>query len=375
MPAFGTTLEPVRTKPGYPINVNSPDGFMTDPPGDLWYWGLYDSWTASLPPALTRATALLVNPLIRMPWVLTTPDGQELRPGDQDYPTWLVDPQLLNGSTGGPQRGVFPMLDRSDRFSTFSRWITAALWVGVGLMAYSPDSNGQPLAGTVQILSSHRLFRGSDGTWAFQLADGSLEPVDERGMVAGQRLVTIRHSLPGGVLGWHRDLLRMTGKLQQYATDTFDSGVPSGVLSTDAPINQKQADGARTEWETRQQRRSVAVLGNGVRYQQITMSPLDSELVAMSRLSNEQIAHACELPGWYLDAAQSSMTYSNAQDWRRDLVDGPLASWAARLEETVSALFPWGWRMSVDFSAYTTAVTPIPTQAQEAQNAPVPSAA
>lgn len=371
MPAFGSILEPVRTRPENPWNINSPDGFMTDPPGALWWWGMYDDWVASLPPGLTRGTSLLVNPLVRMPWIITTSEGDTLAPGDDGYPVWLTDPQLLNGSTGGPNGGTFDMLDRSDRFSVFARWITSALWTGVGLMAYTPDSAGQPRAGTVQILASHRLFRGPDG-WALQLSDGSLEPVDDRAMVAGQRLVTIRHSLPGGVLGWHRGLLRMTEAQQSYASTVYDTGVPSGVLSTDQPLTQPQADQARAEWHTRQASRTIAVLGNGARYQQVVASPVDTELVAMSRLSNEQLAHALELPAWYLDAAQSSMTYTNAQDWRRDLVDGPLASWAARLEETVSALFPWGWRLSVDFTAYTNVTVTTP---QEAPSAALPRSA
>lgn len=369
MPAFGSVTFPVRNHPDYPIDVNRPDGFMTEPSsmGELWWLGMHEWWTASLPPGLTRGTSLLVNPLVRMPWVITTADGGQLRPGDQGYPVWLTDPMLLNGSTGGPNSGTFAMLDRSDRFSTFARWITSALWTGVGILAFTPDSTGQPRAGTVQVVASHRLYRGSDG-WALATNGGGLEPVDEDGMVAGQRLVTIRHSLPGGVLGWHRGLLRMSERQQAYAANVYDVSVPSGVLSTDQPLNQAQADQARTEFTTRQATRSVAVLGNGTKYTQVVASPVDTELVAMSRLSNEQLAHALELPAWYLDAAQSSMTYTNAQDWRRDLVDGPLASWAARLEETVSALMPWGWRMSVDFTAYTTAaVTANPTQpAQEA---------
>lgn len=356
---FGTTLAPVRNHPNHPININSPDGFMTEPPGDMWWLGMHDWWESSLPPALTRGTALLVNPLVRMSWIVTTPDEQKLRPGDPGYPLWLADPQLLNGSSGGSNRGVFAMLDRCDRFSLWARWVTSALWTGVGLLAFTPDSAGQPLAGTVQVLASSRLYRGEDG-WALALTSSGLEPVDDDGMIRGQRLITIRHSLVGGVLGWHRDLLRMTTAQQKYSANVYDTGVPSGVLTTDQPLNQSQADMARTEWATRQASRSIAVLGNGAKYQQVVASPVDTELVAMTRLSNEALAHALELPAWYLDAAQSSMTYTNAQDWRRDLVDGPLASWAARLEDTLSAVMPWGWRLSVDFTAYTT-ITASPT--------------
>lgn len=356
MPAFGSVVAPVRSRPEYPLNVNSPAGFPSDyPPGDLWWVGLQSWWQTSIPPGITRATSVLCNPLVRMPWLIHRPDGSTVAPGDPGYPAWIQDPMLLNGSTGGPNVGRFASLDRLDRFDLWVRWITAAMWHGISPLAFTPDTNGQPVAGSVQALHPSRVYRGDDG-WALSV-NGHVEPIDDDGMVLGQRILLLRHSLPGGVLGWHAAQVQLANRLTQYAAETFDSAVPSGVLSTDQPINQNQADTARTEWETRQQRRSIAVLGNGSKYQQVTMTPVDAEIVALSNLSNEQIAHAFELPAWYLDASSDSGTYTNSLQWRQDLVDGPLASWSARLEETLGSLLPWGWALSVDFTAYTTPTT------------------
>jgi hypothetical protein len=362
LPAFGTTLAPVRTSQA--IDVNSPDGYMTDPPGDLWWIGLHTAWTRSIPAAVTRATAIIVNPLVRMPWHVTPPDGARLELGDPGYPVWLADPMLLNGSSGGPNSGTFDMLDRIDRFDLWARWIRDALWVGVGLLAFAPDSAGQPRAGSIQLLDPARLYRGEDG-WALATRSGGLVPIGADGMVLGHRLVPLRHSLPGGVFGRHRAQLELAGRLTSYAAESLDSAVPSGVLSTDQPINPAQADQTRTEWESTQQRRRIAVLGNGARYQQVVMSPVEAELVAMARLSNEQVAHMFELAAFNLDASTNSMTYSNAADNRQELVDGPLASWSARLEETLSALMSWGTRLTIDFTRYTT-----PTTIQEAPGGP-----
>lgn len=377
MPAFGTVLAPVRSQPGFPIEVNQPDGFPHDyPPGDLWWTGLHSDWQGAMPPGVTRATAIITNPLVRMPWTIVRPTTSRspsnppqsrigrllssvrsapgetvLAPGDPGYPTWLVDPQLANGSSGGANTGRLPQLDRGTRFDVLSRWLRDALWLGMGVLAAQLDSDGLPLAGTVQNIDPTRLYRGQDG-WALDVG-GHVEPVDEHGMVLGHRLILLRHSLPGGVLGWHRTQLRLSQRMTAYASETFDSGIPSGVLFTDQPLNQTQADASRTEWQTRQNTRSIAVLGNGTRYQPVAISPVDSELIAMGRASNESLAHAFELPAWYLDASTNTMTYNNAGWYRQDLVDGPLASWSARIEETVSALLPWGTRMSIDFTAYT----------------------
>ena len=51
------------------------------------------------------------------------------------------------------------------------------------------------------------------------------------------------------------------------------------------------------------------------------------------------------------------MTYANISEKRQDRVDGPLSSWSARIEETISALMPWGTVMRIDFTEYTTATT------------------
>jgi hypothetical protein len=65
-----------------------------------------------------------------------------------------------------------------------------------------------------------------------------------------------------------------------------------------------------------------------------------------------------ELPASMLDGfAGGSMTYSNRAEDQRAFVDGPLSSWASRVEESISALLPWGQSMSIDFTEYTKTTT------------------
>lgn len=347
---FGTVNDPVRSR--YDLNVNSPDGMPSAyPPGvDTWWTGLHWAWESQLPTAVTRATAIITNPLCRMPWLIRRPDGVMLGPDDPGYPAWLIDPALNGGSSGGPNSGAFPQLERPTRFDLLSRWVRDSLWLGLGLLAFSPSEFG-PRAGTVQVIQPTRLGRNGAG-WVLEI-DGALVPVDDAGMVAGMRLVPLRHSLPGGVLGWHRAQVGLADRMTRYATGTFDSGIPSGVLLSEFPMAQDQADEYRETWHERLYNRQVAVLGNGMRYEPIAISPVDAELIAMGRLSNESLAHAFELPAWYLDAAQNTMTYSNAQWYRQDLVDGVLSSWSARIEETISGLLPWGTRLVIDFTHFT----------------------
>jgi phage portal protein BeeE len=333
------------------MEVNSPAGFMTEPPGDLWWIGLHSWWETSIPSSVTKAESVLINPLVRMPWLVTR-DGTAIGPDDPGYPAWLTDPMLLNGSSGGSNLGVFDMLDRIDRFDFWAWWLKDAMRHGFGVLTFTPDSAGQPRAGTLQLVEPWRLWRGED-EWALDV-DGELHPVDGLGMVAGQRVVVLRHSIPGGVFGRHRAEMSLAQRTRQYGTEVLDTATPSGVLTTDQPINQAQSDFIRTRWEERLQRRTVAVLGNGAKYQQVTMTPVDAELVALSNLSDKQVAHMYELSAWELDAPSGdSMTYANIGEKRQDRVDGPLASWSARIEEVLSAVMPWGTRLRIDFDGYT----------------------
>lgn len=352
MPVFGTQTTPVRSIADPAYAVYAPEAY-----GDTWWTGLHWQWMDKIPPGVTRATAIIVNPLCRMPWLVDRPDGTTLAPGDRGYPVWIRDPQLLSGSSGGPWDSAFDALDRQDRFNFWSRWITSALWLGAGVLAYVPDGSGQPLAGKLQLVEPTRLYKSEEG-WAVDV-DGAIRDVDGQGDIEGSvyRLRLLRHSLPAGVFGRHRAQMDLANRITAYADETLNSDVPSGTLNSDMPLNQTQADQARKEWRDRQRNRQIAVLGNGVKYNQVLVSPVDAEIAAMGQLSNVQIAHMFEQPAWMLDAAQPSTTYTNAGDWRQDLVDGPLSSWSARLEGVLSALLPWGWRVRIDFTSYTTPTT------------------
>jgi phage portal protein BeeE len=333
---------------------------MTEPPGDLWWVGLHYWWEQGIPSSVTKAESVLVNPIVRMPWVIVSPDGAETAPTDAAYPAWLTDPMLLNGSTGGPNRGRFPMLDRVDRFDFWARWIRDAMRYGIGAIAFEPGSDGAPVAGTMQTLAPTRVYRGDDG-WAIDVA-GTVAPIGDDGTIigdpAGTRVVLLRHSIPGGVFGRHRGELRLASRVREFASESLDSGTPSGVLATEQPISQAQADTAREEWMRTQARRQIAVLGNGARYQQVVLSPVDAELSAMATASDRQVAHMYELGASDVDAPSGdSMTYANISERRQDRVDGPLASWSARVEETLGSLLGWRTRLTIDFRGYTKETT------------------
>lgn len=371
MPAFGNVRTPVRTST--PIEINDPPGFLLpETYGDEWWLGLHSSADLLIPSSVTKAESVLINPLVRMPWQVIDPAGTVTAPGDAGYPWFLSDPMLLNGSSGGVNTGFAHALDRIDRFDFWARWIRDAMRYGFGVITYTPDAAGLPKAGYLDTHSPVRLYRGDSG-WAWEEDAGRVVPVTDDGRIQGtdRHILLLRHSLPGGVFGRHRAELQLAQRTRTYSTQALDSSVPSGVLTTDQTLSQRQADTARDEWAKRQAHRTIAVLSNGNKYQQVVMSPVDAEIVSLLQASDRQVAHMYELSAWEVDAPSGdSMTYANISEKRQDRVDGPLASWSARVEETLGALFPAGWRLNIDFSQYTKQTGGPTTEGTVPPNAP-----
>lgn len=107
-----------------------------------------------------------------------------------------------------------------------------------------------------------------------------------------------------------------------YAADwLFNGDVPSGILTSDSIVMPEDATRAKEQWEeSRGGRRSVAVLGKGLSYQQVFLSPKDAQFIESQQWSVQQIARLFGVPSSLMmvavDTNGSSQTYQNVeQDW------------------------------------------------------------
>lgn len=114
--------------------------------------------------------------------------------------------------------------------------------------------------------------------------------------------------------------LRGAIDLRDYASNWIASGdVPSGVLKSDQQLTPEQADDVKTRWNTtRGGKRGVAVLGNGLSYSPIFLSPSDAQFIESQQFTTTQIARLFGVPASLMLAASdgNTQTYQNvAQDW------------------------------------------------------------
>src|SRR5829696_254065 len=103
---------------------------------------------------------------------------------------------------------------------------------------------------------------------------------------------------PGQVLGLSpiahaRQAIGLGIGVEKYAAKFFgESAIPSGVLTSDQDIKQDRADQLKARWREsyRQGGREIAVLGNGARFQAVTVPPEESQFLETTRANVATIA-------------------------------------------------------------------------------------
>lgn len=133
-----------------------------------------------------------------------------------------------------------------------------------------------------------------------------------------------------------------------------DSAVPTGVLKSDQNLTKENADRAKVSWnENVGQKNGVVVLGNGLSYAPIFLSPKDVQFIESQQFSVTQIARLFGAPASLMLAAVegNSQTYSNVeQDWL-GYVRFTLMGYLVEIEEALSQLLPGAQRARFNIEA------------------------
>jgi HK97 family phage portal protein len=133
-----------------------------------------------------------------------------------------------------------------------------------------------------------------------------------------------------------------------------DSGVPTGILKTDQNLNAATAGEAKTRWNTDAgQKNGVVVLGSGLDYKPIFLSPKDVQFIESQQFNVTQIARLFGTPASLMLAAVegNSQSYSNVeQDWLA-YVRFSLMSYLTEIEDALSELLPGARRARFNIEA------------------------
>jgi HK97 family phage portal protein len=171
-------------------------------------------------------------------------------------------------------------------------------------------------------------------------------------------------------IGHARQAVGLGIAAERYAARFFaDSAVPSGVLTTEQRIDQTTADTLKERWNANHQgRRDIAVLGDGARFQAITIPPEEAQFLEATRANVATVARYFGVqPELIGGESGGSLTYANVEQRATDFLVFTLRPWLVRLETALSALL--SSTTSVKFNAGAMVRTDLLTRYQAHESA------
>lgn len=129
---------------------------------------------------------------------------------------------------------------------------------------------------------------------------------------------------------------------RSFASGFFSAGAhPSSILSTNLPVNQDQARTIKDRFIAAVRGREPAVLGSGVTYTPIQVSPNESQFLETQQANVAQIARYFWIPPEMVGGSGgNSMTYANVEQRSLDFLTYAVSFWLKRIEDAVAVLLP-----------------------------------
>lgn len=203
------------------------------------------------------------------------------------------------------------------------------------------DGFGFPL--TIELVHPDLVLVGRDsvtGRPVYRIAGKEYAPAD----VYHERQFTA----PGNLLGlspvmYHARALGVALAAEKFGADWFADGAhPSSVLTTDQKVDESQAKTIKNRFiEAIRGSREPLVLGSGVKYQAIQVSPNESQFLETMRYSSEQVGRIYGVPPEMIGGSSgNSMTYANVEQRSIDFLTYGIGPTLVRRERALSRLLP-----------------------------------
>jgi HK97 family phage portal protein len=204
-----------------------------------------------------------------------------------------------------------PVLRKPNHYQTriqfLQQWMTSKLIHGNTYVLKQRESS-RGLVNRLYVLDPMlvRPMVSSDGAVWYQLKADNLIGLDEQPLVPASEIIhdvenPLYHPLVGISPITACGVAAVQGlRIQENQTMFFAQGsIPSGVLSAPGVIKQETADRLKAYWEANfsgENVGKVAVLGDGLAYQQMRMSATDSQLIEQLGMTGEIVCTAMGVP-------------------------------------------------------------------------------
>jgi HK97 family phage portal protein len=240
----------------------------------------------------------------------------------------------MDGSTVEPQR-VINQPDPRIPGATVYAWLAEdILFDGVGygivMEQYSEDSRIKAWTRVAPERITPLLNAMSTEVTGYML-DGNPTPISGVGSII---------QFPGmdeGLLNRAGRTIRMALNLEKAAENYAKEPLPLMVLKSSGNNLPKERVTALLEsWKVARQTRSTAFMNADVDLQAIGFDPKSMQLSEGRQYVALELARAAGIPAYFISAESTSMTYSNAQNERKSLIDFSLRPILTSIEQRLS---------------------------------------
>jgi HK97 family phage portal protein len=207
-----------------------------------------------------------------------------------------------------------PVLRKPNRYQTriefFKSWIFSLLFQGNTYVLKERDAKGFVVA--LYILDPMRVtpLVAPDGGIYYQLRDDVLSGLEDSVVVPASeiihdRLYTLFHPLIGVSPIYASGIAAMQSAAIQDNSAKFFQNMsrPSGILTAPGPIGDDTAARLKASWQTNYGGSNVgkvAVLGDGLKYEAMTITAVDSQLIEQLKFTGEMICATFHVPPYKL---------------------------------------------------------------------------
>lgn len=149
--------------------------------------------------------------------------------------------------------------------------------------------------------------------------------------------------------------IKAAAALEKAAMNFANEPIPQMILkSNGTSLPADRVSKLLSSWRTARSNKSTAFLNADVTLETIGYDPKNLQLNEARNYVSLELARAAGLPAYFTDSQQSSFTYSNALDKRRDLVDFAFRNYMSIIEQRLSFadFTPAGNRVSFDLDDF-----------------------
>lgn len=247
--------------------------------------------------------------------------------------------ELIDKKTGSKIDVVPPWVDQPDyrqpRSTTIAWTVDSLLFHPVAFWEVVTEyADGRP--SDMAWVSNDRVsavLRNYDTVVDYYLVDGNKRPFSGAGSI-----ITFQSINGDGILATAAGTLRAALDTQNAAAVAAQSPMATGYIQNHgSDIPEATVDSLLARWKAKRKANATAFLTSTLEYKTIGFSPKDMAYVESIQFFATQIARACNLSAYWLDAdITTSNTYQNRIDVRKDLVDLTLKSFISSIEDRLS---------------------------------------